>query len=122
MKNNKNRYRDIQIKFCVTEEEKYVIKEKMKQVNIDNMGLYLRKMALTGKCVNYNFTPIFKELKEMNYHLSMMDNNVNQIAKRVNTTGSVYDEDMNYIREKIHEMQEYCKELMRNCLPSKYGE
>ena len=41
-----NRKRNIQIKFRVTEEERTLIEEKMKQVPTSNMEAYLRKMAI----------------------------------------------------------------------------
>ena len=43
-----NRKRNIQIKFYVTEEEKRLIDEKMKQLPIKQYGAYLRKMAIDG--------------------------------------------------------------------------
>ncbi len=41
-----NRKRNIQMKFYVTEEEKRLIAEKMKQLPIKQYGAYLRKMAI----------------------------------------------------------------------------
>ena len=43
-----NRKRNIQMKFYVTEEEKRLIDEKMKQLPIKQYGAYLRKMAIDG--------------------------------------------------------------------------
>ena len=43
-----NRKRNIQIKFYVTEEEKRLIDEKMKQLPIKQYGAYFRKMAIDG--------------------------------------------------------------------------
>ena len=45
-----NRKRNIQMKFYVTEEEKRLIDEKMKQLPIKQYGAYLRKMAIDGYC------------------------------------------------------------------------
>ena len=41
-----NRKRNIQMKFYVTEEEKRLIDEKMKQLPIRQYGAYFRKMAI----------------------------------------------------------------------------
>ena len=41
-----NRKRNIQMKFYVTEEEKRLIDEKMKQLPIKQYGAYFRKMAI----------------------------------------------------------------------------
>ena len=43
-----NRKRNIQMKFCVTEEEKRLIDEKMAQLPTRRYGAYLRKMAIDG--------------------------------------------------------------------------
>ena len=46
-----NRKRNIQMKFYVTEEEKRLIDEKMKQLPIKQYGAYFRKMAIDGYIV-----------------------------------------------------------------------
>ena len=46
-----NKKRNVQIKFRVTEEERSLIEEKMKQVPTSNMEAYLRKMAIDGYTV-----------------------------------------------------------------------
>ena len=43
-----NRKRNVQIKFRVTEEERSLIEEKLKQMPTRNMEAYLRKMAIDG--------------------------------------------------------------------------
>ncbi len=48
-----NRKRNIQMKFYVTEEEKRLIDEKMKQLPIKQYGAYFRKMAIDGYIQKY---------------------------------------------------------------------
>ena len=43
-----NRTRPNQILFCVSDDEKRIIKAKMAQLGTKNMGAYLRKMAIDG--------------------------------------------------------------------------
>ena len=43
-----NRTRPNQILFFVSDDEKRIIKGKMKQLGTNNMGAYLRKMAVTS--------------------------------------------------------------------------
>uniref|UniRef100_UPI003A521589 plasmid mobilization protein n=1 Tax=Catenibacterium mitsuokai TaxID=100886 RepID=UPI003A521589 len=43
------RKRAIQLKFYVTEQERILIEEKMKLLQTDNLGAYLRKMAIDCK-------------------------------------------------------------------------
>ena len=42
------RKRNIQILFCVSPEEKKLIRRKMIEAKTKNMGAYLRKMAIDG--------------------------------------------------------------------------
>lgn len=87
--------------FCVTEEEKEIIMKRMTELNIKHFGTYMRKMALTGECIIYNFTQVYQQLKEMNYYMSTISKNFNQIAKRVNSTGNMYSEDIAELRKDI---------------------
>lgn len=52
-------------------------------------------MALSGMIVNVNFTE-FADLKK---ELTAIGANVNQIARRINSTNRFYDDDVNYIKE-----------------------
>ena len=55
-----NRKRNIQIKFRVTEEERTLIEEKMKQVPTSNMEAYLRKMVIDGYIIQVDHSYIKK--------------------------------------------------------------
>ena len=59
------RKRNIQILFCVSSEEKKLIRRKMIESKTKNMGAYLRKMAIDGYIVNTDTTPLKKQYEEM---------------------------------------------------------
>ena len=84
------RKRTIQIKFRVTEAERDLILEKMKLVPTRNMEAYLRKIAIDGYIIQIDHS----DIKAMTAEIQKIGVNINQIAKRVNTTGSVYQEDI----------------------------
>ena len=46
--------------FCVSPEEKKLIRRKMIESKTKNMGAYLRKMAIDGYIVNTDTTPLKK--------------------------------------------------------------
>ena len=94
------RKRNIQILFCVSPEEKKLIRRKMIEAKTKNMGAYLRKMAIDGYIVNTDTTPLKKQYKEM--HKSGV--NINQIAKKVNSTGDLYPEEMQELKEMVKEL------------------
>lgn len=87
------RKRTVQIKFRVTEVERDLILEKMKQVPTRNMGAYLRKIAIDGYIIQVDHS----DIKAMTAEIQKIWVNVNQIAKHVNSTGIVYQDDIEEI-------------------------
>lgn len=92
-----NRKRNVQIKFRVTEEERDLIEKKMKTVPADNMSAYLRKIAIDGYIIQIDYS----EIKAMTAQIQKIGVNINQIARRVNTTGTVYKRDMLEIKDAL---------------------
>ena len=74
----------------VTPEEKALMQQKQELAGITNLSAYIRKIAIDGYVIQLHFP----ELKEMISLLRRSSNNLNQIAKRVNETGRVYDADI----------------------------
>ena len=98
----KNRERNCLLKFYVFEEEKEFILKKMEVCKINNMSAYLRKVSIDGKIEVNDYSWV----RELNYNLNKIGVNINQIAKRVNETGSVYKSDMNDICNKMNEIRD----------------
>ena len=94
------RKRTVQIKFYVTEEEKNLIEEKMKLIPTRNMTAYLLKIAIDGYVIQVDHT----DIKAMTAEIQKIGVNVNQIARRVNSTGSVYQEDIDEIKGVLNEI------------------
>ena len=105
-----NRRRNIQMKFWVTEEEKRLIDEKMKQLPTQRYGAYLRKMAIDGYIIHTDMS----SLKEMNKALFSIGRNINQIAKRLNAGGTAYKTDMNEIRERMEQIWQLQRRILSN--------
>ena len=103
-----NRKRNIQMKFYVTEEEKRLIDEKMAQLPTRRYGAYLRKMAIDGYIIYTDTT----DIKEMNTGLSAIGRNINQIARRVNAGGNVYQADMEEIREWMDQIWQLQRRIL----------
>lgn len=94
------RKRNVQILFCVTPEEKKLICRKMIESKTKNRGAYLRKMAIDGYIVNTDTTPLKKQYEEIH----KIGVNINQIAKKVNTSGDLYPKEMKEPKEMINEI------------------
>jgi len=87
------RNRNVQIIFWVSEAEKSMIEEKMAQAGMTNLSAYLRRIAIDGMIVRLELP----ELKEMVSLLRYANNNINQIARRMNESGRVYGTDLEQV-------------------------
>ena len=81
-------------------EEVERINQKMEEVGMHNRSAYIRKMALDGYCIKLDFS----ELHELMRLLSICSNNLNQYAKRANTDGSIYREDIEDLRTRFDDL------------------
>lgn len=98
----KKRKRPERIVFYVTEEEREMIRKKMVQLGTDNMGAYLRKIAIDGYVVNLDLP----ELRELTALLRRSSNNLNQLTKRVHETARIYDADLESLRTEYDRLLE----------------
>ncbi len=86
----KKRRRPIHLHVMVSEEELAVIRERMAEAGIRNMGAYMRKMALNGYVLHVDLSPV-QELVSLQRRCS---NNLNQVAIQANTYGGIYPEEI----------------------------
>ena len=103
-----NRKRNIQAKFHVTAEEKELMEQKMAQLQTKRIGAYLRKIAIDGYVIYVDT----RDIKEMNKLLSAIGRNINQIAKRVNAGGPIYQADMEEIRERLDQIWQLQRRIL----------
>jgi len=88
------------IYFKVTDEERALIKQRMALMGVRNMIAYIRKM-----CIDCCFVQLqIPELTECAKLLRYTSNNVNQIARRVNSGGGVYSDEVDEIKAKLAEV------------------
>jgi len=85
------------IYFKVSEEDRKRIEQKMKLAGIRNMSAYIRKMCIDGYTLNLQIP----ELTECAKLLRYASNNVNQLARRVNSGGGVYPDEVDEINAKL---------------------
>ena len=102
------RNRTEQIKFWATPEEKDLILKKMELYGTGNMGAYLRKMAIDGYVIKLELP----DLKEMIRLLGIANNNINQIARSLNSTGRIYKTDIQEIRDRIDGLYDYARKIL----------
>ena len=95
-----NRKRNVQIIIRVTEEERALIEEKIRQIPTLNLSAYARKILLDG----YIITLDLQEVKGHTAQLQKIGANVNQIANRINETGRIYANDIDKIKRVMEEV------------------
>lgn len=89
-----SRKRNVKLEFWVTPDEKAQIEQKMSELGTENLSAYLRKMAIDGRILKLDLP----ELRELLSLMRRYSGNLNQIAKRVNSTGRVYSADLEDIQ------------------------
>ena len=104
---SKTRTRNIH--FMVSDEEREMIQRRMAQSGIKNMRSYLLKQAIDGRVINIELDSV----NEMVRLLSNATNNINQIARRVNETGNLYEADVEDLRGRYNELWTQTKEILR---------
>ena len=95
-----NRKRDIQLIIRVNADERKLIEKQMERYGTRNMAAYMRKIAIDGYVVRLDLP----ELREMVSLLRRTSNNLNQIAKRMNETGRIYDADIDDTLQKQEQL------------------
>ncbi|HEN6578547.1 TPA: plasmid mobilization relaxosome protein MobC [Streptococcus agalactiae] len=99
-----NRIRNERLEIKLTEEEKALFEEKRKLAKCKNMSHFIRKCVLEKEIYQVDLEP-FRDLQGL---LSNATNNINQITKRVNSTGIIYKDDINDMKKQI---EYFSKEL-----------
>lgn len=102
------RKRNVELKLRVTEWERQLITERMAQAGVLNTNAYLLKMAIDGYIVRLDLS----EVKELVSLLRRCSNNLNQIAKRVNETGRLYEADVEGLREQLDGVWEGARKIL----------
>lgn len=100
-----NRTRNNQLKFWVSDDEQELIRRKMEVLKTHNMGGYLRKMAIDGYIIQVDYT----EQKKLAAAVNKVGGNINQLCRRVNSTGHCYAEDVAEIKELMRQIWQLLK-------------
>ena len=74
------------VQFYLSDDEQYILDEKFRLSKMRSKSAFLRKLVLYGFVYDVDYSHI----REMNALLGNISGNLNQIAKRVNTTNTIY--------------------------------
>ena len=102
----RTRFRNVH--FVMSEKEYADMCRKIDSLGIKNHAAYLRKMALDGYCIQLDIP----EIRKMTSLLSRCSNNLNQYAKRANETGSIYEEDILDLKERLDQIYGQAEKIL----------
>ena len=94
--------------FRTTESEAAIMRKKMEALGIRNESAYMRALALNGYILKLDLP----QIREMLRLLGNMTNNLNQIAKRRNARGNLYETEIEEIQQKQDELWKMMRQLL----------
>ena len=100
-----DRTRPIRKEICLNEQELNLIHHKMRQLGTHNFGAYARKMLIDGYIIKVDYT----EQKKLAAAVSRVASNINQICRRINSTGHCYEDDVAELKARQAEIWELLK-------------
>lgn len=104
----KNR-RDKTVLFRVSSEEYDLMQQKAELSGIVSLSAYIRKMAIDGYVIKLELP----ELREMISLLRRSSNNLNQVARRINSTSRIYAEDMEDMMRQQQELWQCANAILQ---------
>ena len=104
-----DRTRPIRKEICLNEQELNLIQHKMRQLGTRNFGAYARKMLIDGYIIKVDYT----EQKKLAAAVSRVASNINQICRRINSTGHCYEDDIAELKARQAEVWELLKARQR---------
>ena len=99
------RTRDIQKKIWLTPQEERTIAKKMEMIGTENFGAYARKMLIDGYIIKVDYA----QQKKLAAAVSRVASNINQICRRINSTGHFYTDDVAELKERQGEIWQLLK-------------
>ena len=103
-----NRKRTNPVQFYLDDDEQFILDEKFRLSGMKSKSAFLRKLILYG----YVYDVDYSYLRNYNTELGRISSNLNQIAKRVNSTGNIYKEDMDEVKELMNKVWHTQKSML----------
>ncbi len=110
---SEKRYRDQQMLLRFSSEEKEFFETLFKKSRFTNRNDFIIHLLRNRKIINIRLND--GQLNQMHTDLSQIGNNINQIARRINSTNSVYQDDINDILEIKNQLEDIRTDLHNLC-------
>ena len=103
-----NRTRTNRNEFHLNDDEQYILDEKFKLSGMKSKSAFLRKLILYG----YVYDVDYSYLRNYNTELGRISSSLNQIAKRINSTDHIFQDDMDEVKELMNEVWRTQKSML----------
>ncbi len=108
-KDRANRTRKNELKIYLSDDEKYILDRKVELSRRKSISDYIRTLILYGFVYDVDYS----YLRQYNEMLGKISGSLNQIVKRINSTGNVYEEDMKEVKGIMEEVWRTQKAMLR---------
>ena len=103
-----NRTRTHRNEVYLNDEEQFIFEAKFKESKMKSKSAFLRKLILFGFVYDVDYS----YLRNYNTELGRISKSLNQIAKRINSTNHIYQEDMDEVKELMNQVWHTQKSML----------
>ena len=94
------RERKNELKIFLSDDEQYILEQKVKISGMKSKSAFLRRLILYGFVYDLDYS----DLRDYNATLGKISSSLNQIAKRMNATGNVYKADVEEVKKLMKQV------------------
>ena len=102
------RERQNELKIYLNNDEQYILEQKFKISGMKSKSSFIRHLILYG----YVYDVDYSCLRNYNTELGRISSSLNQIAKRINSTDHIYQEDMDEVKELMNQVWHTQKSML----------
>jgi hypothetical protein len=102
-----NKTRPLRIQFHVSQEELDAIEQKRAESRITGREAFMRKLVLEGRVLILDVP----EIRQMSALMGRCAGSLNQIAKRVNSTGRLYPSELSETKAALEQLTEEMRKV-----------
>ena len=103
-----NRTRTHRNEVYLDDKEQFILEAKFKESKMKSKSAFLRKLILFGFVYDVDYS----YLRNYNTELGRISKSLNQIAKRINSTNNIYQEDMDEVKELMNQVWHTQKSML----------
>ena len=103
-----NRTRPHRNEVYLDDKEQFILEVKFKESKMKSKSAFLRKLIL----FRFVYDVDYSSLRDYNTELGRISKILNQIAKRINSTNHIYQEDMDEVKELMNQVWHTQKSML----------